>query len=253
MTGMRIQRYRRSQGPGIGCGCLLLVSFGLVGLFGLLYATGLLVPIILAVTSVERVGSTDTIFTDTPTQPPVVVQNPVSPPRQVQLDLGSYGRQTVTLDTRNYTVVTGATNTGAPLATTTFTEDALLEICAERTDICRNTDSRLRNVSFDARPGGIIIYADANTSAFWQRVGIVLQVDPVTQSTFRVVGVDVDGTTYNPDTLPFGLAATVGPLLRDIEREGNEILRNLVVQAGGNRYQLRAISIDDTTVTLVLS
>lgn len=252
---MRIERYQRRRSTW-SPGCVGILALGLaLGVGGLiaLIASGGLVPVVLAITGVERVGSTDDLFAEAenPVGVPVVV-NEEQAPRQYNVTLGSYGRETVYVDGADYDLTTGTNGNGRRVARASFSEGALLDLCAARTSICREGDNRLRNVQIDIRPGGAVIYADANAGVFWQRIGVVLQIDPVTGRTFRIAGVDVEGITYNPETLPFGLSESIGGLLRDIEREGNAILRQMSLSVNGDGLSLVQIEANDDALTITM-
>jgi hypothetical protein len=214
----------------------------------MLYATGILTPLMMRLVGVENIGRTDDVFDQV--VPTVAIENPVPGPADVTVNLGSIG--TVNTSTRDYTVISGSLAGGGPSVTTvTFSESEALAICHERSTICRTGSDQVRSIQVDFRPGGGIVYADVNTGVFWQRVGIVVQLDP-SHTQFQVVGVDVSGVVYNPDTLPFGLSDEVGDLIRDFEREGNEALRQLTVDADGRVYRLYDIIIDDQTLTVLM-
>ncbi|PJF21199.1 MAG: hypothetical protein CUN56_12315 [Phototrophicales bacterium] len=256
MAGIKIERYGKRhnrQTIPLGCGCSIIAGFVLIFICGGLYMTGAFLPLILRLTGVESIGSTDTLFENIQPAPVISVQNAAPVPPQVVVDLGTYGSENITVDSRSYTVVTGNTESGSQVATATFTEEALLQLCAERTAACRPSgDGQFRNVTIDLRPGGAVIYMDVNTGFNWQRIGVVVQLDPGTNTTFRVIGVDVQGITYNPNTLPLGLGDAVMTAINQIEREGNAVLTQLALNAGGQRYTLNSVSIDETHLTLVL-
>lgn len=255
MAGIKIERYgRRRSSSYLPWGCGIGIFFGFVMVFacGGLYMSGALIPITLRLSGVDSVGNTDELFENIQPAPVVAVQNP-APVQQVVVDFGNYGNETVNVESRAYSVVTGNTDTGARVATATFTEEALLEICAERTAACRSGgDGQFRNIDIDLRSGGAVIYMDVNTGFGWQRIGVVMQLDPGTNTTFSVVGVDIQGTTYDPDSLPFGLGDVVGSEISQIEREGNAVLAQLALNAAGQNYNLSSVSIDDNQMTLTL-
>jgi hypothetical protein len=78
-------------------------------------------------------------------------------------------------------------------------------------------------------------------------VGVVMQLDSA-RTQLNVVGVDVNGGLYDHRSLPGEMAGAV----EEIARVGNDILRQLAVEAGGENYALSEIIIDDTTLTLIL-
>lgn len=247
-----VHRYSPARRPNrglFGFGCVFITGLLSITAFLVLYLTGALMPLVFGVLGVERVGDTRDLFDERAIRPTLAVPDPVTPPRQVVVDLGRLGQQTVNIESREYQIVTGAS---AEAATATFSEAALMAICRERSPVCRSGDGQFRNIDIDLRPGGAVVYADAFTGFGWQRAGIVLQVEPTTGTSFTVTGVDVMGTTYSPHSLPFGLGDVLGELVIEIEREGNAMLRDLAIQAGGDRYRLHSISVDERYLTLNL-
>jgi hypothetical protein len=193
-------------------------------------------------------GNTETVFQNVPTVPTVAVQNPTVPQEAV-INLGSLGSQTIQINPTEtqYEIVVGTGNNGAPLATVSFTETGLMDMCYQRADLCGNSSGQYRNPRIDLRPGGAIIYAEIYVPDFgiWQAAGVVLRLDS-SQRQFEVAGVDVGGTLY--DVPPNGL----GQQVADVARVGNETLNQLSLEASGGRYALSQVIIDDTTLTLVM-
>jgi len=261
-TGMRIQRIQPGRQRQIqwGCGCGLLAGFAvLFGCVGL-YVFGLLTPIILSLAGVDRVGSTDDLLETAPIVPTIVIVEPV-PQQRAVFDLGDYGQEIINTNTQSYSVVvggdgnhTGGSSVTTTVATATFSEAGLLDVCRQRSGVCRGEDSRFRNVRFDLRPGGVVILTEVNAGVFWQRIGVVLRLTG--QQSFEVIGVDIDGSTYNigslPAFIPADTRATINEAVRDVDRIGNEVLTDLIVSTGGDDYRLQAISIDHTQLTLTL-
>jgi hypothetical protein len=247
-TQQHIHRYpNRNRGCLVGFGCFFVAGLTLIFSILALYLTGALVPLALGVVGVEQVGNTEDLFRNAQVQPTLTIPDPIAPPSQVVVDLGRFGSETVNTASNEYTVITsGSSNT----ATVSFTQSALMDLCRQRTPICQNGNDRVRNIDIDLKAGGVVVYADVYTGFNWQRLGVVLQVNA--GSTFVVTGVDVSGVTYNPNSLPFGLSDTVAPLIGDIEREGNVLLQELVIQASGTGYRLHSLSIDENTLTLNL-
>jgi hypothetical protein len=249
MSTRRISRYdpnrRRVQW---GCGCTGLVAFLAVLLFAGLYAfwpalTGLAFQLF----GLNRVGETDAVFAGHTPPPTAVVLN-ASQPQQVRVEMGQYGSQTLNVDQHTYSVVTGTTDSGARVAMASFSEDGLLALCAQHSPICRGDDDRFRNVSIDLRPGGAVIYVDASVGGmFSQRIGVVLRLDD-TRTRFVVAGVDLNGGLYDYSALPAEIVSVVD----EVERVGNDILRQLAVETGGESYMLSEVIIDDTTLTIVM-
>ena len=250
MATMRVERYnygRRRMGWSCGCLSLLALSCSVMCV-GLYAFSTVWIPFAFNLIGVERVGSTDDQFDRDP-PPTIEVQNPQPPPSQVTVNLGALGSQT--LDTRDFTVISGSTGEGARVATVTVTEAGMLDFCHRQSPICRTGNQQVRNISFDLRPGGAIVNLEVNTGAFWQLIGVVLRLDE-SQRRFRVVGVDLAGTTYSPSALPFGLDDVVLRAINDIEREGNNALTQMALESGGDQYALDRVLIDHNALTLVM-
>ncbi len=246
---------RRSRIQIVGCGCASLAAICLIfaGLTALILRPAL-PQIALSLAGAAPSGQTDDLFQAVTPPPTVQVQNVILPPTAVVVDLGSYGgQQAINLSEANAAVTVGSSAAGAPLATVTFTEDGLLQLCRQRSEWCREGSSQYRNVRFDLRPGGAIVYADVNVPVaagveVWQTAGLILRLDDSLRR-FQVAGIDISGTRYS--TLPSGFESVSG-LMSEVERTGNDILDQLTVEAGGGRYTLDQVQIGDTTLTLVL-
>jgi hypothetical protein len=244
---MRIERQRRrSNWPLIGCGCGAALA-GLLGVVvvGAVVLFALLPDITLRLNGFAPIGDTESLFSVS-APPPVEIVNPVTPP-EVVVDLGAYGSQEIPAATNDYTVVTGSSDTGAPLAVVSFDETQLMNLCYQSSEICRDGNPQYQNVRIDLRPGGAVVYADVTVPniGIQQTAGVVLRLD-ATARQFQVAGVDIGGSLY--DTPPGDMSAMVG----DIERTGNDLLNQLSLQAGGSQYALSEVQVDDSTLTLVL-
>jgi hypothetical protein len=242
---MQIQRrQRRSNMPTLACGCL-----GIAGLLAvvLVAAIIILLPLLPGLTlqfvGFQPKGTTEQVLAAIPTPQSIVLQNPVTPPQAV-VNLGSYGTLPTTQD---YTIAVGSNAAGAQVATVNFTEAGLMQMCYQRTDLCSNTNPQYRNARIDLRPGGGVVYADVYVQQFgiWQPIGVVLRLD-ASGRQLEVAGVDVNGRLY---ALP---PNEISEQISQIVTGGNEALRQLSLEAGGGRYLLTSIRIDDQTVTLVL-
>lgn len=253
---VRIQRPGKKQ---IGCGwkvvgCAFFAVFGSIFACAALYTVGALVPLVLQLAGMRSLGSTEDLF-DAVTPAPTVVVQGASNPQRVTIDLGSYGQEALNVDPAAYTFVTGSTDAGTQVAVATFTEQGLLDICNQRSTVCSGQNDRYRNVRFDLRPGGVVVYADVNAGILWQRLGVVLRLDSSSRR-FNVLGVDIGGVTFDPATLPPFLSQEVkdgiAVAMVDIEREGNAVLNELELQTGGQSYTLSQITIDDTTLTVIM-
>lgn len=257
MHGVRVQRYNYSRRNGwfLGLGCLGAGILGVVFLCTALYMFGLLTPLVLRVGGVERVGDTDEIFAQNTPVPTAVVQNPANPPR-VAFDLGQFGQENITTDPRSYTVTTGFNEAGLNVATATFTEAGLVSLCNERSSVCSPSgEAGYRNARVDLRPGGAVVYVEVNAGLFWQRIGIVFGVDPMF-TRLNIVGVDIDGSTYDPNTLPAYLPGdvrrSINTALDEVDRVVNQIVQDMAINTGGQIYRLQDIQVNDDLLTLVL-
>ena len=250
MRSTHIHRYnaRRTNYAQWGCGCLLVGGFVALLGFLVLYAiwpnlTGAAVQL----AGADRLGETSSVFQNVSIPPTAVVQNPTNP-QQVTVDLGQYGGGTINLDQVASDFVTGSSDSGQPIARASFTEADLMAICVQRSDTCREGNEHFRNLALDLRPGGAVIYADVNVGGLaWQRVGGVLRLDN-SRTYLQIAGIDINGGLYDYTTLPPEISARVD----EIATLGNDVLRQMAVQAGGTNYSLSEIIIDDTTLTVIL-
>lgn len=242
---MQIQRPpRRSNMLALACSCL-----GIAGLLAvvLVAAVIILLPLLPGLTlqfaGFQPKGNTEQALAAIPTPLPIVLQNAFTPPEAV-VSLGVYGTLPTTQD---YTIAVGSNAAGARVATVSFTEAGLMQMCYQRTDLCSNTNPQYRNARIDLRPGGGIVYADVYVQQFgiWQPVGVVLRVDGSGRQ-LEAVGVDVNGTLY---ALP---PNEISEQINQIVTGGNEVLRQLSLEAGGGRYLLTGVRVDDQTLTLLL-
>lgn len=245
---MRIERVeRRSSWPYIACGCLAIFTGGLV----LLAVAALIVlprlpNLTLQVAGFEERGSTDQIFAAVTPLPMIEVQN-AAQVQNATIELGQYGAQPLSSTVYDYTLTVGNSPAGDDLAVLTFTESSLMALCQQRTTVCSPSGTAYRNGRIELRNGGAVIYADVYVPqlASWMNLGAVMQLD-ATNRQFAVMGVDVGGTLYEapPNEL--------GRIITDIQQTGNDILRQLILDAQGERYNLTEMRIDDSTLTLVM-
>lgn len=247
---MRIDRpnSHRSRFPALPCGYAV---FGGGVLVILIIAALILWPILpnigLTVVGFEQQGNTEDLFTAVTVAPLPVLVNPDPTPHSVVVDMGQYGRQSLDTNTYNYTINTGSSETGAPMAIVHFDEATLQTMCEQRTPLCGTGHDQVRNARIDLKPGGAIIHAEVFIPqvGIWQALGAVLKLQPESNQ-FRMVGVDINGTLY--DTPPNNLSSVIA----DIENTGNAILTQLTLEASGNRYQLSEVQIDDSVLTVIL-
>ncbi len=259
MTGLPVQRYnyRRSGGcsrVGLGCGCFIgIVSITVFACAGL-YAAGILTPIIFQLLGAERIDETDALFSNGEPPPTQEIDEPILPNVAV-IDLGEFGRQTINTDADTIQVVTGSDDIGLPVAQMTISEAGLLALCRQRTDACASgTEDAYRNVRFDLRSGGMVVYVDLRAGPVWQRVGLVMRVGGGGQ--LDVIGVDVDGTTYNPQVLPSilpaDLQASIVEGVAEIERVGRDLLTAAALDMGDRRYRIQTVATGDMVLTITL-
>lgn len=235
----------------LGCGCLgafaLLLVLGVVGVVILLPRLPDLAASVIGMTSR---GPTTNVFVENTPAPTVVLQEAVQPP-QVTVNLGEYGGpQTLNTGNPAYDVSVGNDPAGQQTAVVTFTENGLMDICRQQTDICSGADPRFRNARIDLKPGGAIVYADVSVPTGYgfdiqQTAGVVLQLD-ASGRQFVFTGVDLNGTLYtNP---PPEFASTV----QQFEQIGNDVLNQVSLDAGGGALTLQRAQIDETTLTLIM-
>lgn len=240
---MRIQRpARRSNLPYIGIGCILVLAICLITtVAGAIFLLPRLPEIMLQIGGFQPEGETDAVFANVTPIPTIQVENPVAVSQAI-IDLGNYGSETLNPSRYEYTLAVGG-----QLATLTFTETSLMALCAQRTTVCSGSGGVYRNGRIDLRPQGAVIYADVYVAQLgsWQNLGVVMRLDS-TNRQLQVVGVDLNGTLYAaPPT-------DLGSVVKDIEQTGNDILRQLALEADDKRYLLSEIGIDDTTLTLIM-
>lgn len=241
-------RRRRSSLLPLACGCL--ATFGILLAIVLVGGVLLLPQIISRVTGLTPQGETAQVFDVTPL-PTVVLEN-TAEPVQITVDLGRFGGQQTLGNNQpelyNFTV---GTNTGGqPMATASFTEAGLMQLCYQRSTICgaNSIDPRFRNARIDLRPGGAVVYLDATVpqlGGFALPAGVVLRWDVPTRRVV-VTGVDIAGTLYTPDN------QSLRDIVTAIETQMNELAQQVAVDISGGRYLVSEVSIDDNNLTLVL-
>jgi hypothetical protein len=244
---MRIQRPAgRSKLPYIGVGCAIVLAICLITtVVGAIFLLPRLPEIVLQIGGFQPEGETDAVFANVTPIPTIQIENPVVP-SQALIDLGSYGSEPLNPSRYEYMLNVGEVS-GGQLATLTFTETSLMALCAQRTTVCSGTGGVYRNGRIDLRPQGAVIYADVYVAQLgsWQNLGVVMRLDS-TNRQLQVIGVDLNGTLFSaPPT-------ELGTIVRDIEQTGNDILRQVALEANNERYLLSEIRIDDTTLTLIM-
>ncbi len=255
MNPIKVERFksRRRQRMTMGFGCFAVMGTGMVFLCALLYATGLLTTIVLGILGVRNIGETDTLFEVTPV-PTTAVQN-INNQSLVIFDMGAYGEERLDTDPESITFVTGDDEVGNRVASVGFSEAGLLQLCRDRSPVCANGDGQYRNAYIDLRPNGAIVFVDINAGVFWQQVGIVLQLND-SRTVMRVVGVDINGSTYDPATLPQFLPAearqSILNALTEVETVVNDLLQDIIVRNAGKNYRIDDVQIDNERLTLLM-
>lgn len=237
---------RRSAGranlPYIGIGCVLFLAICLITtLAGAIFLIPRLPEIMLQIGGFQPEGKTDSFFANVTPIPTIQIENPIVVSRAV-IDLGAYGTEVLNPTRYEYTLTVSE-----QLAALTFTETGLMALCAQRTSVCSGTGGVYRNGRIDLRNQGAVIYADVYVPQLssWQNLGVVMRLDS-TNRQLQVIGVDLNGTLFAaPPT-------NLGNIVRDIEQTGNDILRQLALEADNERYKLSEIRIDNTTLTLIM-
>ncbi len=244
---MRIQRPAgRSNLPYIGVGCAIVLAICLITtVVGAIFLLPRLPEIMLQIGGFQPEGETDAVFANVTPIPTIQIENPVVPSQAV-IDLGNYGSEPLNPSRYDYTLNVGNAS-GGQLASLSFTETSLMALCAQRTTVCSGTGGVYRNGRIDLRPQGAVIYADVFVSQLgtWQNLGVVMRLDS-TNRQLQVVGVDLNGTLFAAPPTELGMIVT------DIEQTGNDILRQVALEANSERYQLSEIRIDDTMLTMIM-
>ncbi len=245
----------RSSTICLGCGVAAVVL-----LVGIVVIGGILVVVYLPRLSLQAAGfqpsgDTAAVFQSAPpaSMPEIVVIATLQP-SEIVVSAGDLGDRALNVPPSAVQIESGqmvASNDGSTpqidVLRVTVDENGMLDICRQYSPICTPTgDSRLRNVMFDLRPGGAVINGEFYIPQLssWQAVGLVMRL--TVQNRLQVMGVDVNGTLYNA---PPG---DMSQMVQEAETRANDLIQQLALQAGGARYTLRSLSIDDATLTMLL-
>ncbi len=244
---MHIERpvRRSSLNPTyIACGCLTVLIGG--GILLVIVSIFFLPGIVLQLSGFQARGNTNELFSDITQAPTVEITNLQPTPAQVVIELGAYGTEPLNTNLYDYSLTTGSSASGQQVAVVSFDEPGLQEICRQRSTICGPGNSTFRNARVDLRPGGAVVYGEVFVPqvGIWQNVGVVMQLTG--NHRIVVAGVDVGGALYSAP--PNEFSGTID----EVERVANEVLQQLVLDAGGARYNLSQVQIDDSTLTLIL-
>lgn len=246
------QPVRRRRNPllAVGCGCLLVLG---ASVLTILAAIVILRPnlsgIAAQIAGLRSEGETAQVFEAVTPAPTLELINPMQP-ADISLNLGDYGVRQLDPNSNLYDFTLGELPTGGQAAVATFSEAGLMEICRAQSALCsdQSPDPRIRNPRIDLRPGGAVVYVDVTLPELGnitQTAGIVLRLD-ATRRQFEFAGVDLNGGLFAVPPESFGTT------ISDFETRGNELLRQLSVQAGGGFYTLSEVLIDDQNLTVVL-
>ncbi|MCC6616677.1 MAG: hypothetical protein IT320_24600 [Anaerolineae bacterium] len=251
MSSSHVQRYKpvRRRSPASP-----IVTCGVVG-FGLLLICGLSALLVLpriggiaaGVAGLREAGQTESVFSNVPTPAPIQINNGVLE-SQVLVTVPDYGQSMVDVQPELLQIVSGTDDSGQPATVVTVSEHNAITLCARYTPLCQNADPRFQNLTIDLRPGGAIVYADVTVPELGgvsQRVGAIMRVDASGRQV-EFEGVDIGGTRY---TAPPG---TLANQITQYEQVANDVLQQVIVQAGGGSYRLSDILINDSSMTLVM-
>lgn len=246
MAGMQIQRFpnKRRRGP-LGCGCITLLVLSLIVVVGFVLLWPALPGIVLQLSGFKASGETAQVFATVPPPPPNLSVQNARTSNAALVDAGRYGQ--FDLNAAGVRVTTGQNSAGTRVASLNLSENDLMTLCRQYTQICDTGDDRVRNATVDLRPGGAVIYADVNVPGvgIWQRAGIVLRLSE-SRTRLDVMGIDVDGVLYQAPPQDFGISIT------EIESAANQIITQATLQANGNSYRVSEIYADERQLNIVL-
>jgi hypothetical protein len=243
----RLQPQKRINTLALACGCLggmVVIGFALVAVVLLLIVPTAVQDTALQSAGFEPLGDTDEVFNSTSQPPPQLETVEEAAPPEVVIQAGSYGEQTID-NTGTYDVQVGTIN-GQSAMQMTFNEQDLLNLCQQYSESCTATGERIRNVHFDLRPGGMVVYGDVYIAqvSLWQTVGVVMRF--TADNRLAVNGVDINGQLYAAPP------NEIGGTITEIETIANDVLQQLTVQAGMETYALQSIYSDDNVLMFTM-
>ena len=253
MQVKRGQGKRRNGVACLGCGAvtlILLMNLILVGGFLLI---NYLPSFSLQAAGFQPAGDTNAVFQEAaPVTMPEVVVVATIPPAEIVVSAGDLGDRTLDVPAGAVQIESGQVANAsdgavADVLRVSVDENGMLDICRQYSPICTPSgDSRMRNVMFDLRPGGAVVNGEFYIPQLgvWQAAGVVMRL--MTDNRLEVMGVDVGGTLYSA---PPG---EMSQLVDEAETRANDLLQQLALNAGGSRYNLQTVSIDDGTLTMLL-
>ncbi len=248
---MRVERYQQVKRPRrlppLACGCLgggALLAVIIIA--GALFIVPNLPNIAMMLTGFQSRGTTETLFQDQQSEQPAAPLQDASTASQVVISAGPLGSRSFSGQSDTYSVTVGTTSGGSTAVQARFDEQGLLALCSQYSDICGSSNPQIRDATFDLKPGGGVIYADALIPEVnvWQPIGVAITVS----DTNRIVieGVDVNGTLYD---VPPG---ALGDQMQQAESAINQAVQQLSMQVNGGQFNLSDIQISEDQLTLIL-
>lgn len=257
MQVKRGQGKRRNGMACLGCGAITLILVMTLIVVGGFLVINYLPNLTLQAAGFQPAGDTNAVLQEAPpvVMPEVVVVATI-PPSEIVVSAGDLGERTLDVPAGAVQIESGqlvsaageSGETTAPdVLRVTVDENGMLDICRQYSPICGPSgDPRLRNVMFDLRPGGAVVNGEFFIPQLnaWQPAGVVMRL--TSANRLEVMGVDVGGTLYSA---PPG---EMSQLVQEAEIRANELLQQLALNAGGSRYALQTVSIDEGTLTMLL-
>jgi hypothetical protein len=234
---LRIERYQARGKRGFsGCSCGLITIGGGIILAILVVLIAPAFPSIgLRLAGFQPIEKT---INQSPPEP-IPVINSAQTTSQVVLSAGSYGQQTINQSSA-YTMQIGVDDNNRDVAQITMTENGILTICGQYTDLCTTTGDQFRNVAVNLQNNRATISGEAFILSLntWQALSAIVSI--TTENKIVIDGVEVNGTLFG---IPDG---ELGQQLRDIQTNANGALRQLTLQSNGETYNLSDITITET-------
>lgn len=245
---MYVKRYqpRPSRSPmTAACGCLSLLAGGLVlAVLGFVLIVPALPTMLLRTLGALPLGETEALYMPLEAAP-LPELTPGALPATLLLEIPDVPQQRLDPALLPGELLNGVA-AGSAYLQATYSEEDLLALCGQYTDICGPGGRDLRNVTIDLKPGGAILYAELRLpdTNLWQSVGIPLRI--VDRRRVEVLGIDMGGALYS---LPPG---TLEQMVSQATARANEALTQLVLRTGSTTFRLNAVYADDTTLTIIM-
>lgn len=237
----------------LGCGAGTLILLMTLIVLGGFLIINYLPNLTLQAAGFQPSGDTNAVLQEVqPVVLPEIIVIATIPPSEIVVSAGDLGERTLDIPAGAVQIESGqladAADSGqADVLRVTVDENGMLDICRQYSPICNSSgDSRLRNVMFDLRPGGAVVNGEFYITQLsaWQPAGVVMRL--TSANRLEVMGVDINGTLYSA---PPG---EMSQLVQEAETRANDLLQQLALNAGGSRYALQTVSIDDGTLTMLL-